>query len=98
LQTDVKCVSFITHHFVAYLKQYICEFSASSLDGQWSASNSGRFTPGTFWIGGCFGSRTRLSFTKEWITPSSASDHISAVLPAASHYTDWRNIFWSGMI
>jgi hypothetical protein len=67
-------------------------FLTSSLaGGEWLASRSGRFTPGTYWIGG-------------WVDPRAGPDDVekrkllphrdsnsdpSVVYPVASRYTDY---------
>jgi hypothetical protein len=38
--------------------------------GEWSASRSGRFTPGTHWIVGWVGPRTGLADVKKIIDPT----------------------------
>jgi hypothetical protein len=68
-------------------------FFNSALDGgEWSASQTGRFTPrerdpGTHWIGGSVGSRAGLDAVVKGKVPShhrqSKSDN-----PAVSRYTD----------
>jgi hypothetical protein len=45
---------------------YIHSFLTSALIGvEWSASRTGRFTPGTHWIGGCVGPRAGLDDMEE---------------------------------